>query len=157
VIVLDAYAVIAYLRAEPAAAEVRPLLTAGSCRLTAVGVAEVLDHLVRLAGADEESAALDLAQLDLLEGIAVDAGLGLAAGRLRARRYHRSRCAVTMADCIAAEAARHAAADLATSDPHLLDLCHAEGISTAVLTASDGTRWAPAAHTPGASRRRQVP
>ncbi len=140
--VLDAYAVIAYLRAEPAAREVRPLLVAGDANLTAVGVAEVLDHMVRLAGADEEDAALDLAQLGLLDGITVDADLGLAAGRLRARRYHRSRCAVSMADCIAAEAARQTTAKLATSDRHLLDLCQVEGISSVVLTASDGTRWA---------------
>lgn len=141
--VLDAYAVIAYLRAEPAAGEVGPLLDSGDATLTAVGVAEVLDHLVRLAGADEEDAALDLAQLGLLEGTVVDSQLGLAAGRLRARRYHRSHCAVSMADCIAAEAAREAARSLATSDPHLLDVCHIEGISVIVLTGSDGTRWAP--------------
>lgn len=141
--VLDAYAVIAYLRAEPAAGEVRPLLGRGDAALTAVGVAEVLDHLVRLAGADEEDAALDLAQLGLLDGIVVDVDLGVAAGRLRARRYHRSRCAVRMADCIAAEAARQASTSLATSDPALLDLCRTEGISTVVLTGSDGARWAP--------------
>lgn len=141
--VLDAYAVIAYLRAEPAASEVRPLLDGGDATLTAVGVAEVLDHLIRLTGADEEDAALDLAQLGLLEGTSVDSELGLAAGRLRARRYHRARCAVSMADCIAAEAARQAASSLATSDPHLLDVCNIEGISAIVLTGSDGTRWAP--------------
>jgi predicted nucleic acid-binding protein len=141
--ILDAYAVIAYLKAEPAAPEVRPLLDRGEASLTAVGIAEVLDHLVRVAGADEEDAALDLAQLGLLDGVVVDSGLGLAAGRLRARRYHRSRCAVSMADCIAAEAARQEATGLATSDPHLLDLCRSEGISAIVLTASDGTRWAP--------------
>ena len=141
--ILDAYAVIAYLKAEPAAPEVRPLLDSGDARLTAVGVAEVLDHLVRLAGAHEEDAALDLAQLGLLDGVIVDSDLGLAAGLLRARRYHRSRCAVSMADCIAAEAARQATTGLATSDPHLLDLCRVEGISAIVLTASDGTRWAP--------------
>jgi PIN domain nuclease of toxin-antitoxin system len=138
--VLDAYAVIAYLRAEPAAGEVRSLLGSGDASLTAVGVAEVLDHLIRLAGADEEDAALDLAQLGLLEGVAVSTELGLAAGRLRARRYHRSRCAVSMADCIAAEAARQASTNLATSDPHLLDLCHLEGISAIVLSAADGAR-----------------
>lgn len=141
--ILDAYAVIAYLKAEAAAPEVRPLLDRGEASLTAVGVAEVLDHLVRLAGVDEEDAALDLAQLGLLDGVVVDSALGLAAGRLRARRYHRSRCAVSMADCIAAEAARQEATDLATSDPHLLDLCRVEGISALVLTASGGTRWAP--------------
>lgn len=139
--VLDAYAVIAYLRAEPAAREVRPLLDTGDAALTAVGVAEVVDHLVRLAGAEEEDVVLDLAQLGLLEAIAVGSDLGLAAGRLRARRYHRNRCAVSMADCIAAEAARAGATSLATSDPHLLDLCHMEGIAAIVLAASDGTRW----------------
>jgi predicted nucleic acid-binding protein len=141
--VLDAYAVIAYLKAEPAAREVRPLLDNGDAALTAAGVAEVLDHLVRLGGADEEDAVLDLAQLGLLEAIIVDSDLGVAAGRLRARRYHRSRCAVSMADCIAAEAARQTATSLATSDPPLLDLCRIEGIAAVVLTATDGTRWAP--------------
>ena len=46
-IVLDAYAVIAFLRAEPAAGEVRALLGTDA-QLTSVGVAEVLDHLVRV-------------------------------------------------------------------------------------------------------------
>jgi hypothetical protein len=56
VTVLDAYAVIAYLRGEPAAGEVGPLLVAGDAALTAVGLAEGLDHLVRLAGAEEDEA-----------------------------------------------------------------------------------------------------
>jgi predicted nucleic acid-binding protein len=141
--VLDAYAVIAYLKAEPAAGEVRPLLDGGDAFLTAVGVAEVLDHLVRLAGADEEDAALDLAQLGLIDGVVVDSELGLGAGRLRARHYHRNRCPVSMADCIAAETARRAREALATSDLHLLDLCHKEGIAITVLTGSDGTKWTP--------------
>ena len=141
--VLDAYAVVAYLRAEPAAGEVRTLLDSGDARLTAVGVAEVLDHLVRVVGADEEEAMLDLAQLGLLEGIVVASDLGVAAGRLRARCYHPTRCAVSMADCVAAEAARQATASLATSDAHLLDVCYREGIPAIVLTASDGTRWPP--------------
>jgi predicted nucleic acid-binding protein len=143
--VLDAYAVIAYLRAEPAAGEVRPLLEGGGTSLTAVGVAEVFDHLVRLLGADEEDAALDLAQLRLTDAIVVDSDIGLGAGRLRARHYHRSRCPVSMADCIAAESARRAEQPLATSDPHLLDLCHKEGIATIVLAGSDGTKWTPPA------------
>jgi PIN domain nuclease of toxin-antitoxin system len=126
--VLDAYAVIAYLRAEPAASQVRRLLGTGAAVLTAVGVAEVLDHLVRVVGAHEEDATLDLAELGLLEGTLVDSAIGAAAGRLRARYYDRSK-----------------AEPLATSDPHLLDLCHAEGIATVVLPGSDGSRWV----TPG--------
>lgn len=141
--ILDAYAVIAYLRSEPAADEVRPLLDGGDAALTAVGVAEVLDYLIRLAGADEETAALDLAQLGLLDGVAVGSEVALGAGRVRARYYHRIGCAVSMADCIAAEVARLRGTPLATSDPHLLDLCRIERISSVALTASDGTRWSP--------------
>ncbi len=141
--VLDAYPVIAYLKGEPAASEVRALLESGDGVLTAVGIAEVLDHLVRLVGADEEDASLDLAQLGLVDGIIVDSALGTQAGRLRARRYHRARCSVSMADCIAAEAARARVEALATSDPHLLELCHAEGIAAVVLPGTDGSRWTP--------------
>jgi predicted nucleic acid-binding protein len=82
-----------------------------------------------------------VAQLGLLDGTVVDSTVGAEAGRLRARRYHRARCAVSMADCIAAQAARSKGEPLATSDPHLLDLCNAEGISTVVLPGSDGSRW----------------
>jgi predicted nucleic acid-binding protein len=141
VTVLDAYAVIAYLRDEPAAEDVRALLERGAATLTATGVAEVVDHLVRLAGADEDDAALDLAQLGLLDAIAIDAVVGSAAGRLRARHYQRTRCAVSMADCIAAEAARATGRPLATADPHLLDVCRAEDIASVPLPASDGTTW----------------
>jgi predicted nucleic acid-binding protein len=130
------------------APEVRAVLDVGDAVLTAVGVAEVLDHLVRLAGADEEEATLDLAQLGVLDGIVVDSTVGASAGRLRARRYHRTRCAVSMADCIAARVAHVRADPLATSDPHLLDLCHAERIATIVLPGSDGSRWSPLALDP---------
>lgn len=139
--VLDAYAVIAYLRDEPAADHVRPLLVAGDAALTAVGLAEVLDHLVRLANAEEDEAVLDLAQLGLIDAIPVDASTGNAAGRLRARRYHRTRCPISMADCIAAETARATHRPLATADPDLLDVCLAERIEIIPLPGSDGTTW----------------
>lgn len=151
--VLDAYAVLAFLRDEPAADQVRTLLCAGDAALTAVGVGEVLDHLVRLLGVDEDAAVLDLAELGLLEAIAVDATLGAAAGRLRGRHYHRTRCAVSMADCVGAETARRRTDVLATSDPHLLDVCHDEGIDLVVLPGSDGSRWKPIAAPPRPSPR----
>jgi predicted nucleic acid-binding protein len=145
VTVLDAYAVIAYLRGEHAADHVRSLLEAGDSALTAVGLAEVLDHLVRLAGADEDDAVLDLAQLGLLQALPVDAVTGSAAGRLRARHYHRTRCPVSMADCIAAESARTTGRPLATADPDLLDVCQTEEIDTIPLPGSNGTNWYPRA------------
>lgn len=142
--ILDAYAVLAFLKDEPAADEVVELITAGSA-LTAVGVAEVIDHLVRVAGADEEAASLDIAELGLDDATAIDGSIAASAGRLRARRYHRKRCPVSLADCLAAEVARWSARPLATSDPPLLDVCHAEGIPIVVLPQSDGSRWSPPA------------
>jgi PIN domain nuclease of toxin-antitoxin system len=143
VTILDAYAAIAYLRGEHAAHQVRPLLSAGDAQLTAVGVAEVVDHLIRLAGVDEEDALLDLAQLGLLNARHADAAIGTAAGRLRARRYHRTRCQISMADCVAAETARADGRPIATADPDLLDVCHLEGINIIVLPGSDGSTWRP--------------
>jgi PIN domain nuclease of toxin-antitoxin system len=142
VIVLDAYAVLALLKGEAAAAQVRGLLT-GDRRssLTALGVAEVADHLVRLGGADGDVAALDLAQLGLVDGMTVTADLALRAGLLRARHYHRRDRAVSLADCVAAETARAHDAVLATADPHLLDMCRDEHIAVIALPDSSGETW----------------
>jgi predicted nucleic acid-binding protein len=86
---------------------------------------------------------LDLAELGLHNSVAIDSWVGGQGGRLRARYYHRTRCAVSMADCLAAVVARERAVPLATSDSHLLDVCHAESIDVIVLPRSNGTRWAP--------------
>ena len=141
--ILDAFAVVALFRAEPAATEVRRLISSGGARLTAVGVAEVLDHLIRRIGTSEEEAVLDVAQLGLLDAVPIDARLGLAAGALRARHYHRTDRAVSLADCVAAEAARVLASQLATADPHLLELCRDEAIPVAPLPDSAGEQWSP--------------
>ena len=141
---LDAYAVIAFLRDEAAANEVASLLRSDDdVSLTSVGLAEVVNHLVRLAGFDEEEVFLDLADLGLHDSIGVDSQTGGQGGRLRARYYHRTRCAVSMADCLAAVVARNRSVPLATSDSHLLDVCQAESIDVIVLPRSDGTRWIP--------------
>ncbi len=143
-IVLDAYAVLALLKGEPAAPQVRALLEGGdqAC-LTAVGVGEVVDHLVRLSGASEDDAALDLAQLGLTDALVVDPVLGLQAGLLRSRRYHRKTCAVSLADCVALEAARANATPLASADPHLLDVGRDEGVRVIPLPDSTGHTWSP--------------
>lgn len=141
--ILDAYAVLAFLKEEPAAAEVEMLITGGGTALTAVGVAEVLDHLIRIGGANEEDATLDIAQLGLDPPVVVDNSLAAPAGRLRARSYHRTSCPVSLADCVAAEAARTTAGPLATSDPALLDVCYREDIAVIVLPGTDGSRWTP--------------
>jgi PIN domain nuclease of toxin-antitoxin system len=141
-LILDAHAVLAFLRDEPAAPDVEALLLDHiDAALTPVGVAQVLDRLIRLGGVDEEEAALDLAQLGLADPAPLSAAVASAAGRLRAGRYHRTHCAVSLADCIAAESARVRRCPLATSDPHLLELCTAEGIAVEILPDSSGRRW----------------
>ncbi|HTE85911.1 MAG TPA: hypothetical protein VK821_14375 [Dehalococcoidia bacterium] len=57
--------------------------------LTALGIAEVLDHVQRLASAEEDDAALDLAQLRLGAPPALDTDIAVRAGLLRARHYQR--------------------------------------------------------------------
>lgn len=141
--ILDAYAVLAFLTNEPAAPAVESLILTATASLTALGVAEVLDHLVRIVGATDEDAALDLAQLGLADPTDIDPAAGQAAGLLRARHYHRTTRAVSLADCVAAAVARQQDRALATSDPHVLDVCHDEGILVHVLPDTTGHVWTP--------------
>jgi predicted nucleic acid-binding protein len=142
VIVLDAYAVLALLKGEPSAGEVGQLLAREEqAALTVLGVAEVVDHLIRLAGADEDDAVLDVAQLGLAAPPSLDAGLALRAGLLRARQYHRKNRSVSLADCVAAETARPEGSLLATADPHLLDMCRDESIAFIPLRDTNGQLW----------------
>jgi predicted nucleic acid-binding protein len=144
VIVLDSFAVLALLRDEPAAVQVQQLVESDEdAALTALGVSEVLDHLVRLAGAEEDEAVLDLAQLGLSAPSPIEAGLAIRSGLLRARHYHRTNRAVSLADCVAAETARSADARLASADAHLLDLCRDEGVEVVPLRDSAGRTWSP--------------
>lgn len=142
-IVLDAYPVIALLNDEFAAPEVQRLIERDEpTALTVLGVAEVLDYLVRLAGADEEDAALDLAQLGLLTPPALQPDIAARAGLLRARYYHRQVRALSLADCVAAETARYFDSPLATADPALLETCAIEDIPVIVLPDTNGRVWA---------------
>ena len=140
-IILDAYAVLAFLKDEPAALEVQELIEGEEAALTLLGIAEVLDRLVRRAGIDEEEAWLDLVQLGLAAPPALDAQLAARAGLLRARHYDRRTRAISLADCVAAETARRLDASLATADLPLLDTCEAEGIAVIALPDSQGAIW----------------
>ena len=141
-IILDAYAVLALLQSEPAGPQVRELMLGDEeSALTLLGIAEVLDRLVRRAGIDEEQAWLDLVQLGLAASPALDPQLAARAGLLRARHYDRRTRAISLADCVAAETARRLDASLATADLPLLDTCEAEGIAVIALPDSRGAVW----------------
>ena len=139
--VLDAYAVIAYLRGEPCADEVSDLLR-GPAVLTSINTAEVRDQMVRVFGADADGMEADLALL-CHAGLTVQAvthELGMQAGRIRARRYHRERAAVSLADCVAAAAALAIDSPLATSDPALAEVLRSEGGKVHPLPDGKGQR-----------------
>jgi PIN domain nuclease of toxin-antitoxin system len=141
VTVLDAYAVIAYLRGEPSSTEVAGLLRAPAL-LTSVNAAEVCDQMVRVFGADPDEIEADLALLCHAGAtmLPVSYELGMEAGRIRARRYHRDRAAVSLADCVAASAALASHRPLATCDPALAAVLRAEGGEVHALPDSKGRR-----------------
>jgi PIN domain nuclease of toxin-antitoxin system len=139
--VLDAYAVLAYLRAESCAEEVAALLRQPTI-LTAANAAEVLDQLVRVYRSDPDDVHADLALLAEagMELVPVTPDQGLAAGRLRAQHYHRERCAVSLADCLAAATALDENRALATADPALAELVRAVGGKVHPLADSKGIK-----------------
>jgi PIN domain nuclease of toxin-antitoxin system len=139
VTVLDAYAVVAYLRDEAAAGEVAELLRLPTT-LSAVNAAEVIDQLVRVFGRDPDDVHADLAILSQvgMELAPLTPETGTDAGRLRARHYHRQRSAVSLADCVAAATAQSRQRPLATSDPALAAVVRAEGGQVHGLPDSKG-------------------
>lgn len=142
-LVLDAYAIEAYLANEPAADDVERLLLSGEQVLVSVvNLAETIDRLVRVRGVPIDEVAFDLAELSVHVSGA-DADLAWSAAQLRSIYYHRERCSVTVADCFAAALSLNRNARLATADPHLLDLVTAEGGDVEVLPDRHGRHHHP--------------
>ena len=137
---LDAYAVLAFLRDEAGADEVATLLRGGPTAMAAANVAEVVDQLVRVDRRDPDDVHADLGLLSYagVDILPVTVDDGLAAGRLRARHYHRERCAVSLADCIAAATALARRTPLATADPALAAVVRGEGGEVHPLAGSRG-------------------
>jgi PIN domain nuclease of toxin-antitoxin system len=142
--VLDAQAVVAALTGEPAAPEVEALLRDSVDRpsISAINLAEVLDVLVRHQGwsAGEVEEKLRWLTLGGLEVVSVDEAAGLSAGRLHARHHHRTRSALSLADCAALATALGLGQRLATSDPALLVAAGDEGCRVIALPDARGRR-----------------
>lgn len=68
-----------------------------------------------------------------LQVVAADEAVGLLAGRLHARHYHRTRCPLSLADCVALATALLLGQRLATSDPALLGAAADEGCAYSAL------------------------
>lgn len=143
-IVLDAYALEAYLNDEVVAADiVEPLLMSGEqILITAVNLAETADRMIRLNGATREELESDVIGLGITV-TEVGAASGFDAANMRARHYHRTHRAVSIADCCAAAVALDRYAVLVSSDPALLAMMHDEGGRYLALPNSVGDVWSP--------------
>ena len=135
-VLLDAFALIALLANEPAAEEVEVLLRRGDVAMTAVNLAEALDVLQRVQRVSNERLAELTAPLvgERITLLSVDEPLARKAADIRARRYHRTRSPVSLADCILL-AATGASDELATADRPLLHVAGLEHVQTKALSS----------------------
>jgi predicted nucleic acid-binding protein len=148
-VILDAYALVAELRDEPAAEVVSRLLVAEDlyCRTISTAAAETVDRVSRLGGHPPEQVGLSLLELGL-DITPVDEDLAVRAGVLRAEAYHRTRSPLSLCDCIVAAEALRCRDVLVTADPALLDLVTSRGGSVIALPASDGSVHEPDVQPP---------
>jgi PIN domain nuclease of toxin-antitoxin system len=129
-VLLDAFALIALLTDEPAAETVEVLLRRGETAMTVVNLAEALDVLRRVEKipADRLEALTAPLLSQYVELRPIDEPIARRAADIRARRYHRSRAALSLADCILLAAVSQSDT-LATADEPLLRVARAEGLS----------------------------
>ncbi len=143
-VVLDAYALTALLGGEPAGDEVAALISTEPVTVAAPNLAEAADRLGRIYGiavGRTRSAVESLEQSSSLQVRAVDRVQAWRAAEIRVEHYHRSRCPVSLGDCLLL-AATGEEDRLATSDPHVLDVAARERIAHLALPDSQGRRHA---------------
>lgn len=134
-VLLDAYALIAYLRDEPAAIAVQDLLWKGELAMSAVQLGEVVDRMERIDGvpADEVEVAVSALAIQVLSA---DYAVGAEAGRLRARHYRPTGRTLSIADAFCAATAMLHMCAVATADPVLLAVARSEGCQVVELPGS---------------------
>jgi PIN domain nuclease of toxin-antitoxin system len=142
VTLLDAYALVAFLADERAAAEVAALLRADDTAIPSVNLAELIDVMLRVRRHAAE--ALDAALLPLLATTTSVLALGQRearlAGVLRAKHYDRRTSPLSLADCLLLASAVLNQAALATCDPPLAAAARSEGVKILPLPDSEGRR-----------------
>jgi predicted nucleic acid-binding protein len=134
VILLDAYALVAFLGDEPAAAEVEQLLTSGEAGIITPNLIEAAYVLAREHGIDPTETRAALASLPASALAIVPLGEGAAwrAAELRLAHYHARTRPLSLADCSILGAAAHADS-IATADPDILHVAAEESITALPL------------------------
>ncbi|MBA2460997.1 MAG: PIN domain-containing protein [Actinobacteria bacterium] len=139
-ILLDAAALVALAKDEPAADEVSAILEAGDAAISSVNLAELIDQLVRVDGRDPQRVDA-LVQPLVDEKLRVRSPSGADAWRaalIRARYYDRKTCALSLADCFLLAATGDES--IATSDQPVAGVARAEGVTLIALPNSAGER-----------------
>lgn len=145
-ILLDAYALIAFLAEEPAANEVGELIAGGGTAIAAPNLAETADRLGRVHGIATQRTRVAVESLEQSTDLhvrATEQAHAWRAAELRVKHYHRARRPLSLGDCLLL--AMTAGDDrVATADPHVLATAEEEQIEWIALKDSRGLR-----HTPG--------
>lgn len=138
-ILLDAFALIALQRDEPAADAVAAMIASGDAGVPSILLAEALDQLVRVHG-------VPAVRLEEAVGGLLAAGLAMVhtreetpwiAARLRVRHYRPRGSALSLPDCFLLATAQ-AGDSIATADRPILAAARAEGIDTIPLPDARG-------------------
>jgi predicted nucleic acid-binding protein len=135
-IVLDAYALVAFLTGGPASGSVRALLRGGETAVAAINLAEALDVAQRVRGLPIDAAreALEPLLEDVVQVLPVDTAIAFRAAAIRARHYHRRDRPISLADAVLV-AACGVGDRVATSDPDVLAVAINESVGTVELPA----------------------
>lgn len=144
-IVLDAYALAALLADEPAAGEVQELIADRPTVIPAPNLSESADRLCRVHGVSIERTRSAVEWLEKTVNLAirvVEKPHAWRAAELRSRHYHRTKCPLSLADCLLLASVGEGE-HLATSDPPLLRTADAERIAWIALPDSRGRHHRP--------------
>jgi hypothetical protein len=134
VILLDAYALVAFLVGGPAAPHVRMILREGDAGVATANLAEALDVTERVYRVPVARTIEVVEPLlgDVLTAVPLDVPTALRAAEMRARHYHRSSLPISLADAVLVASAS-ASDHIATADPDVLAVAHKENVETVVL------------------------
>lgn len=137
---IDASALIALLGAEPAAGEVQEMLSRGAA-MTTLSLAQAVDRLARRydLAIERTRPVIDGLLAKSLTLLPLGPAETWRAAEVRAAHYHRSRCAISLADAVLV-ASVPAGGRIASSDGELLSVAASEGVATVVLPDSAGRR-----------------
>lgn len=133
-ILFDAYALVALFAPEPATDQVRGLLARGDVAITSLNLAEAAYVLEREYGIKGEQLRPRLAAVPprTLRVAPLEERGAWRAAQLRREHYHRTKCPLSLADCVLL-ASVGPDDRLATADPHVLSVADREDVATVPL------------------------